>query len=57
MQQFITRTASVVLVNVSMWVCLCLQALLYDYSPQNLVIELFDEDTDKDDYLGRYHPL
>ncbi|XP_028282802.1 extended synaptotagmin-2 isoform X2 [Parambassis ranga] len=28
------------------------EALVYDHAPQNLVIELFDEDTDKDDYLG-----
>lgn len=31
-----------------------LQALIYDQSAQNLEVELFDEDTDKDDFLGRY---
>ncbi|XP_070830084.1 extended synaptotagmin-2-A-like isoform X2 [Chaetodon trifascialis] len=28
------------------------EALIYDHSGQNLEIELFDEDTDKDDFLG-----
>uniref|UniRef100_A0A672HN31 Extended synaptotagmin-2-A-like n=1 Tax=Salarias fasciatus TaxID=181472 RepID=A0A672HN31_SALFA len=28
------------------------EALVYDHSGQNLSIELFDEDTDKDDFLG-----
>uniref|UniRef100_A0A8D0CS44 Extended synaptotagmin 2 n=1 Tax=Sander lucioperca TaxID=283035 RepID=A0A8D0CS44_SANLU len=28
------------------------EALMYDHSGQNLDIELFDEDTDKDDFLG-----
>ncbi|KAG8013782.1 Extended synaptotagmin-2-A [Nibea albiflora] len=28
------------------------EALVYDHSGQNLEIELFDEDTDKDDFLG-----
>lgn len=27
---------------------------MYDHSGQKLEIELFDEDTDKDDFLGRY---
>lgn len=31
---------------------LCFQALIYDHSGKNLEIELFDEDTDKDDFLG-----
>src|SRR4029434_556902 len=30
------------------------QALVYDHPGQNIEIELFDEDTDKDDFLGRY---
>uniref|UniRef100_A0A8C4IL32 Extended synaptotagmin-2 n=1 Tax=Dicentrarchus labrax TaxID=13489 RepID=A0A8C4IL32_DICLA len=30
------------------------EALIYDHSGQNLDVELFDEDTDKDDFLGRY---
>lgn len=31
------------------------QALIYDNSTiKNLAIELFDEDTDKDDFLGWY---
>lgn len=30
------------------------QALVYDHSGKNLAIELFDEDTDKDDFLGWY---
>lgn len=29
------------------------QALLYEPSGQHLEIELFDEDPDKDDFLGR----
>uniref|UniRef100_A0A671Z288 Extended synaptotagmin 2 n=1 Tax=Sparus aurata TaxID=8175 RepID=A0A671Z288_SPAAU len=29
------------------------EALIYDHTGQNLEIELFDEDTDKDDFLGR----
>ena len=37
--------------------CICEcdpQALVYEHSgPQNLEIELFDEDTDQDDFLGR----
>lgn len=28
------------------------QALIYENSGKNLTIELFDEDTDKDDFLG-----
>ncbi|XP_037644470.1 extended synaptotagmin-2-A-like isoform X3 [Sebastes umbrosus] len=28
------------------------EALMYDHTGQNVEIELFDEDTDKDDYLG-----
>lgn len=32
--------------------CLGFQALIYDHSGKNLEIELFDEDTDKDDFLG-----
>ncbi|XP_069031510.1 extended synaptotagmin-2 isoform X2 [Embiotoca jacksoni] len=28
------------------------EALVYDHSAQNLEVELFDEDTDKDDFLG-----
>uniref|UniRef100_A0A4W6C9U4 Extended synaptotagmin 2 n=1 Tax=Lates calcarifer TaxID=8187 RepID=A0A4W6C9U4_LATCA len=32
------------------------EALVYDHSGQNLSVELFDEDTDKDDFLGRYCP-
>uniref|UniRef100_A0A8C4IJW6 Extended synaptotagmin-2 n=1 Tax=Dicentrarchus labrax TaxID=13489 RepID=A0A8C4IJW6_DICLA len=28
------------------------EALIYDHSGQNLDVELFDEDTDKDDFLG-----
>ncbi|XP_076600894.1 extended synaptotagmin-2-A isoform X2 [Chaetodon auriga] len=28
------------------------EALIYDHSGQNLEVELFDEDTDKDDFLG-----
>lgn len=43
------------------WTCLleqasicCLhQALVYEHSGQHLEIELFDEDPDKDDFLGR----
>lgn len=30
------------------------QALIYESSGKNLTIELFDEDTDKDDFLGWY---
>lgn len=30
-----------------------LQALVYEHSGQHLEIELFDEDPDKDDFLGR----
>lgn len=30
------------------------QALIYDDTGKNLEIELFDEDTDKDDFLGWY---
>lgn len=30
------------------------QALIYDHSGKNVEIELFDEDTDKDDFLGWY---
>uniref|UniRef100_A0A673B1N1 Extended synaptotagmin-like protein 2a n=1 Tax=Sphaeramia orbicularis TaxID=375764 RepID=A0A673B1N1_9TELE len=30
------------------------EALVYEHSGQNLQIELFDEDTDKDDFLGRW---
>lgn len=29
------------------------QALVYEHSGQHLEIELFDEDPDKDDFLGR----
>ena len=29
---------------------------MYDNSGPHLDIELFDEDTDKDDFLGRYRP-
>lgn len=31
------------------------QALVYEHSGQHLEIELFDEDPDKDDFLGRCH--
>lgn len=35
-------------------VCVCvLQALVYDQPGQTLEIELFDEDPDEDDFLGR----
>lgn len=40
-------------VNVSL---LYFQGLVYDCAGHNLEIELFDEDTDKDDFLGRYRP-
>lgn len=30
-----------------------LQALVYEHPGQELEIELFDEDPDKDDFLGR----
>lgn len=30
-----------------------LQVLVYDQSSQNIDIELYDEDPDKDDFLGR----
>lgn len=30
------------------------QALIYENTGKNLEIELFDEDTDKDDFLGWY---
>lgn len=30
------------------------QALIYEHSEKNLEVELFDEDTDKDDFLGWY---
>lgn len=33
------------------------QALVYEHSGQHLEIELFDEDPDKDDFLGRYRIL
>lgn len=33
---------------------LILQALVYEHPGQELEIELFDEDPDKDDFLGRY---
>lgn len=29
------------------------QALVYDHSGKNMEIELFDEDPDQDDFLGR----
>lgn len=29
------------------------QAFVYDQPGQNVEIELYDEDTDKDDFLGR----
>lgn len=31
------------------------QSLVYDNTGKNLEIELFDEDTDKDDFLGWYN--
>lgn len=31
------------------------QALIYENTGKNLEIELFDEDTDKDDFLGWYN--
>lgn len=35
-------------------VCICvLQALVYENSGNSLEIELFDEDPDEDDFLGR----
>lgn len=40
----------------SIWPCLP-QALVYEHSGQHLEIELFDEDPDKDDFLGRWAPL
>lgn len=33
--------------------CVLSQALVYEHSGQHLEIELFDEDPDKDDFLGR----
>lgn len=34
--------------------CCCVhQALVYEHSGQHLEIEVFDEDPDKDDFLGR----
>lgn len=33
--------------------CLYFQAPVYEHSGQNVEIELFDEDTDEDDFLGR----
>lgn len=39
-----------------MW-CVHLQAAVYEHSGQHLEIELFDEDPDKDDFLGRYCDL
>lgn len=35
-------------------VSISFQALIYANTSPNLEIELFDEDTDKDDFLGRY---
>lgn len=35
----------------------CLQATVYEHSGEHLEIELFDEDPDKDDFLGRYSVL
>lgn len=32
------------------------QALVFEHSGQHLEIELFDEDPDKDDFLGRWFP-
>lgn len=38
-------------------ICHCVhQALVYEHSGQHLEIELFDEDPDKDDFLGRWAP-
>lgn len=34
-------------------ILLYLQALVYEHPGQELEIELFDEDPDKDDFLGR----
>lgn len=32
--------------------CLRFQALIYDHTEKNLEIQLYDEDTDEDDFLG-----
>lgn len=42
-------------VNLILEICLCvsLQAFVYDLPGLNLEIELFDEDPDEDDFLGR----
>lgn len=39
----------ILLHNLLLW----FQALVYEHSGQHLEIELFDEDPDKDDFLGR----
>ncbi len=54
-RQYISvKCTSVLLLVCEVHIYLCFQALVYDHSGQNLEIELFDEDTDKDDFLGRY---